>query len=159
MFKINRRTDYAARVLLCLAKNEPGARLATQVIQQEMLIPRSLLQRIVADLARAGLLNTFAGPGGGLELARPAGEINLLQVWQAIEGPLLISDCLKSPGTCPLDKGCPVHCHWRRLQGLIAGELEAIRLDDLAVQARQLANPPPDGAAYLDQILSVSTVL
>ena len=140
MFRINRRTDYAIRVMVCLAKRPAGARLPTPVIQEEMLIPRAFLQRIIADLSRAELVHTFPGPSGGLELARPAEEINLRHIWEAVEGPLLVSDCLESPGACPLDSGCPVHFRWRRLQSLLARELETATLDQLAMEAMQLAS-------------------
>ncbi|MBN1148400.1 MAG: Rrf2 family transcriptional regulator [Anaerolineales bacterium] len=137
MFRINRRTDYAVRVMLCLAKRPPGARLPTQMIQDEMLIPRAFLQRIIADLSRAGLLHTFPGPSGGLELARPAGTINLWQIWEAAEGPLLISDCLEFPEECPLESACPVRLRWGRLQSLVVRELEATSLEQLALEANQ----------------------
>ena len=61
MLKINRQTDYAVRVILALAKRGEGARLSSADIQQEMLIPKSLMLRIVAQLSRDGLLNTFPG--------------------------------------------------------------------------------------------------
>ena len=138
MFKINRRTDYAIRVMLCLARRASGARLPTQAVQKEMQIPRSFLQRIIADLARVGLVNTFAGPNGGLELARRAEAINLRQVWEAIEGPIQISDCLTGREACLFETDCPVNRRWQRLQALITGELEAIRLDELAQEASRL---------------------
>ena len=137
MFKVNRRTDYAVRVMLSLAKRPAGARLPTQVIQDEMQVPRPFLQRIVADLAKAGLLHTYAGPKGGLELARPAEAIHLGHIWGAIEGTLQISDCLESPEACPLEPGCPVRRKWSRLQAVILHELEAITLSRLAEEANQ----------------------
>ena len=140
MFRINRRTDYAVRVMLCLAKHPQGARLATQTIQDEMLIPRAFLQRIIADLSRADLVHTFPGPSGGLELARPAETINLRQIWEAAEGPLLISECIESPGECPLDSGCPVRSRWGRLQSLVVRELEYTSLYHLALEANQPAS-------------------
>jgi len=51
MLKINRQTDYAARVVLALARRGKGARLSSSEIQQEMLIPPALMIRIVAQLA------------------------------------------------------------------------------------------------------------
>lgn len=143
MFRINRRTDYAVRVMLALAKRPPGARLATQAIQDEMLVPRSFLQRIIAELSKAGLIVTFAGASGGLELRSPAEGINLRHIWEAIEGPLLISDCLKGAHECPLDESCPVRCRWARLQAMIALELERITLAQLAHDASLL--PAPQG--------------
>ena len=139
MFRVNRRTDYSVRVLLSLAKRPFGTRLATQVIQDEMLVPRPFLQRIIADLSKADLIVTYPGVNGGIQLARPAEAINLRQLWEAIEGPLLISDCLKSRDECPLGRGCPVRSRWARLQAMIAREMEATRLDELANEANALA--------------------
>ena len=139
MFRVNRRTDYSVRVLLSLAKRPFGTRLATQAIQDEMLVPRPFLQRIVADLSRADLIVTYPGVNGGIQLARPAESINLHQIWEAIEGPLLISDCLKSKDECPLGHGCPVRTRWARLQAMIAQEMGATRLDELANEANALA--------------------
>lgn len=141
MFRINRRTDYSIRVMVCLAKRPAGARLATQIIQQEMLIPRAFLQRIIADLSKAELVHTFPGPSGGLELARPPEAINLRHIWEAVEGPLLVSDCLKSAGECPLDSGCPVHCRWQHIQVMLVQELESATLAELAREAHGLAAP------------------
>ena len=138
MFRINRRTDYAVRVMLCLAKRPYGTRLSTQIIQDEMLTPRAFLQRIIADLSKVNLICTYPGPNGGVQLARPAAEVNLRHIWEAIEGPLLISECLEAPQDCPLNAGCPVRPRWGLLQTVIAQELESISLDQLAAEAWQL---------------------
>lgn len=135
MMRINRRTDYAVRVVLALAEQPDGTRLSAQEIQGQMLIPRPFLNRIIADLSRAALIQTFPGPNGGLELARPAEAINLRQVWEAIEGRFAISDCLVSPGGCPLSGNCPVRCRWGRLQSLMLQELERTTLSELAADA------------------------
>lgn len=137
MFRINRKTDYAVRVMVCLARRPFGARLPTQEVQTEMLIPRAFLQRIIADLSKSGLIRTFPGPSGGLELARPAESIDLKHIWEAIEGPLLISECLQEPGECPLDVACPVQRRWCRMQALLVQELEATTLHQLGMEANQ----------------------
>jgi Rrf2 family protein len=145
MFRINRRTDYAMRVMLCLARRSPGARLSTRTVQQEMRIPRPYLQRIIAELSRAELLRTYAGPRGGLELALPGEAIHLRRIWEAIEGPLVISDCLEGPQSCPLEAGCPVNRRWLRLQSLIAQELQSVTLAELAQEAGRLPESIPAG--------------
>jgi Rrf2 family protein len=141
VFRVNRRTDYAVRVLLALAKEKDGTRKSIRAIQEEMIVPRAFLKRIVADLSAAGLVHTFPGPNGGLELARPAWTINLRHIWESIDGPLLISDCLKAPGVCPLDCDCPVHSRWKRMQTMIMSELNSTTLEQLAIEAHQLASP------------------
>lgn len=152
MFEINRKTDYAIRVLLALARQPAGSRLATQRIQTEMLVPRAFLQRIIAELARAGLIRTFAGPRGGLELARPAVEITLLHIWEAMEGPLLISACLDHPAACPLDQGCPVHRRWRRIQNFLVQELGTTTLEQLGREAQLLAQAAVPGMVPMERL-------
>ncbi len=139
MLRINRRTDYAIRVMLALAKRPETARISTQTIQDEMQVPRAFLQRIIADLSKKSLLRTFPGPNGGLQLARASQSISLRDIYEAVEGPLLISECLASRGACPLDATCPVHPRWKRLQEIIVQELEAISLEQLGQEALALA--------------------
>ena len=148
MFRINRRTDYAVRVMLCLAKRPYETRLSTQLIQDEMRTPRAFLQRIIADLSKVDLIRTYPGPNGGVQLGHPAEEINLRHIWEAIEGPLLISECIELPQDCPLNAGCPVRPRWGRLQTMIAQELENTTLDQLASEAQQLARIGSSKASY-----------
>lgn len=139
MMKINRRIDYAIRVMLALAKEQEGSRLPTKTIQRDMLVPRAFLLRIIADLSKANLIITYPGPKGGVQLARNAEDINVRQVWEAIEGPLLISDCLEQPKDCPLNAGCPVNARWAKLQGLFMDELESANMKSLAMEAFRLS--------------------
>ncbi|MBN2387253.1 MAG: Rrf2 family transcriptional regulator [Anaerolineales bacterium] len=142
MFRINRQTDYAIRVLLALAKQPAGARLATSAIGEEMLIPRAFLNRIVAQLANTGLLKTFAGRDGGLQLDRPAEELNLRQVIEAMEGAILLSECMTGDSACPFEQNCPVRGRWGRLQGIILAELEHTNFAILVDEVRQgVLNP------------------
>ena len=137
MLKINRQTDYAVRILLALAKHGEGTRLSSAIIQRQMLIPSALLARIVAQLARAGLLNTFPGREGGLMLPRSAAEITLRDVVEAFEGPILLSECLQVKGEddCPFQSHCPVRSKWGRVQVAMLREMGAITFESLAQEA------------------------
>ena len=137
MLKINRQTDYAVRVLLALAKRGEGARLSSTDIQQEMLIPKAFMSRIVAQLSHSGLLNTFPGRDGGLMLPRPASEINLRHVVEAFEGPILLSACLdvKNEDDCPFQANCPVSPKWGRVQVAMMREMASITFEQLAKES------------------------
>ncbi|HKJ37876.1 MAG TPA: Rrf2 family transcriptional regulator [Anaerolineales bacterium] len=137
MLKINRQTDYAVRVVLALAQRGQGVRLSTAEIQQEMLIPKALMTRIVAQLAREGLVNTFPGRDGGLMLPRPASQISLKDVVEAFEGPILLSECLQVKGEddCPFLSNCPVRSKWGRVQVAMMREMASITFEDLAQEA------------------------
>jgi Rrf2 family iron-sulfur cluster assembly transcriptional regulator len=137
MLKINRQTDYAVRVVLALARQGPGAKRSTAEIQQEMLVPKAFMSRIVAQLARAGLLNTFPGRDGGLMLPRPASQITLKDIVEAFEGPILLSQCLQVKGEddCPFQINCPVRPKWGRVQVAMLREMAAITFEDLVNEA------------------------
>ncbi len=137
MLRINRQTDYAVRVVLALAKQGQETRLSSPTIQREMLIPPALMPRIVADLAKAGLINTFPGRDGGLTLARPAAQITLRDVVEAFEGPILLSQCLQARGEedCPFRTNCPVSPKWGRVQVAMLREMAAITFEALAQEA------------------------
>jgi Rrf2 family protein len=163
MIRINRQTDYAVRVLLALAKRDPGQILSTAHIQHEMLIPPALAHRIVADLARGGFILTYPGRDGGLALSRPPADINLREVVEQFEGPLEISDCLTGDFDCPFDRKCPVRCQWISLQSLLAAELEKITFAHLVEEAMAMeasgtsASVPPVNAAEQDRERSGKT--
>src|SRR5215207_3676544 len=137
MLKINRQTDYAVRVVLALAKRGEDARLSSAEIQQEMLIPQALMGRIVAQLARARLINTFPGRDGGLMLPCPASQITLKDIVEAFEGPILLSECLQVKGEddCPFQSNCPIRPKWGRVQVAMLRELATITFEDLAQES------------------------
>ena len=145
MLQINRQTDYAVRVALALAKHPQGTRLSSGSIQREMLIPKAFMPRIVAQLAASGLVRTFAGRDGGLELPRPASEITLKDVVEAFEGPILLSECLTSKGEddCPFRVGCPVSNKWGRVQAAMLREMASITFQSLANEAAGISVEMP----------------
>ena len=137
MLKINRQTDYAVRVVLALAKHDEGSRLSSAEIQREMLIPKSFMTRIVAQLAHHGLINTFPGRDGGLTLPRPASKITLKDVVEAFEGPILLSECMQAKGEddCPFLSNCPVRSKWGRVQVAMMREMASITMEDLVKES------------------------
>lgn len=107
--EISRRTDYGVRVILDLAGLEVDARASTHDIATRQNVPGPFLAKIIAQLSLAGLVTTHRGSGGGVSLARPASAITLLQVIEALEGPVRLNRCLIEPDACPRNTYCPVH--------------------------------------------------
>jgi Rrf2 family protein len=132
MITISRETDYAARVLLHLALQGDGERTTAQQIAQQRVIPRALVRRVVTRLASAGLVLTSRGNEGGISLARPASEISLLEVVEAMEGPVALNQCLVEPAICPLVPACTVHAAWEHARDVIRTHLQDITFDQLA---------------------------
>jgi Rrf2 family protein len=132
MITISRETDYAARVVLHLSLQEEGARATAQQIAGERLIPKALVRRVVTRLAAAGIIATTRGTEGGIELARPAAEISLLEVVEAMEGPLALNRCAVEPHTCPLSSACSIHEAWCQAKDIIRLHLDQITFEQLA---------------------------
>lgn len=114
--QITRQADYAVRAMLHLARLGPDGQASTASIADEQHIPPTFLAKIVSQLAGAGLLVARRGARGGVRLARPPAAISLLQVVEAIDGPLMLNECLAEPGTCPLSPACPVCNVWSEAQ-------------------------------------------
>ncbi len=76
-------------------------------------------------------------------MARSADDISLQDIVEAIDGPILVSDCLIENGECVLDVACPVRLRWERIQSMIVQELDRASLSQLAIEAfeKEQANP------------------
>lgn len=156
MLKINRRTDYAIRVVIALAKRPAGTRISSKKIKDEMLIPRPFLQRIIAELSQAGIIHTYTGPNGGIQLSRPAEQINLKDILEVMEGQLCISQCLYSPEECPLSTTCPVRNRWGHLQEMILQELTHTTMAHLARESVEDSTLKINPEQILDQVLPIA---
>lgn len=142
LFEITRRADYAARMMLELGEQAEGEWMPAERIVRNTSVPKAFLHKITADLVRAGLAKTHPGPAGGLALARPAHTINMLQIIEAIEGPVCVNICQLRPRACPRDLICPAHTMWGRLQGMIIQQLQGAVLDQLVEEAIYLKKNP-----------------
>lgn len=127
--QITRQADYAIRAVRYLAKQGPNQRAATSTVAKEMHIPPSFLAKIISQLSIAGLLHTSRGARGGVTLARPAKEITLLDVVEAIDGPILLNECVGDNKNCPFDGECPVHPIWKDAQEHLISRLKTTTFD------------------------------
>ena len=136
MLTISRQADYASRIILHLALQPNGDRITAGEIAKQRLIPRSFVRRVVTQLSAAGLLTTTRGSDGGITLARPADQITLLEVIEAIDGPLMLNICTEEPQFCPLMPACTVHQAWVDARHLLTTHLAQVTFDKLAARHR-----------------------
>jgi Rrf2 family protein len=76
----------------------------------------AFLTKILQPLIKSGIVSSQRGVGGGFLLARDPGEITLLDILQAEEGPLKLNHCLVDEGSCHRDEHCPAHEVWHEVQ-------------------------------------------
>lgn len=121
--QITRQADYATRAVLYLARMGNGRRVATSRVALEQHIPAAFLVKIIAQLSIAGILNTSRGVRGGVRLAREARSITLLEVIEAMDGPIRLNDCVETTGSCALEHDCPLRQVWCDAQSELVAKL------------------------------------
>jgi len=126
------RGDYAVRAMLAIARRDGVAPVPARAIAAEMDIPVGFLAHVLGDLGRAGLVTGTTGRGGGYRLARPAAEIDLLQVVDAIEGDGMTGRCVLRGGACRLDGVCAVHASFMAATEAMRRELRSTSLATVA---------------------------
>ena len=138
--QLTRSADYAVRAMLDIAdetRSEEG-RARTHLVAQRQDIPPALLAKLVPLLVRAGLLDSQRGARGGLFLARPASEIRMLEIVEAVEGPIAVNRCTATPAQCDKVAHCSIHPVWQKAQDYLVDLLKTTTLADL--QAERAAN-------------------
>ena len=129
--QITRQADYAMRAVAYLTELGPDRRAATSQIAEDRQIPPSFLAKIVSQLSVAGLLQTSRGARGGVSLARSPEEISFLEVVEAIDGPILINECVLDKSACVFGETCalrPVFCD---AQADLVNRLETTSFDSV----------------------------
>lgn len=132
--QLTRQADYAIRALLRLSEEEYGSVIQTRDIASSEGIPEKYLPTIMRTLARSGLVRTLRGNQGGVLLARQPAEINLREVIEAIEEPIVLNRCLRDNDECNREEFCPVHSVWDRIQKTLIDRLESTTFADLAAE-------------------------
>lgn len=127
--QITRQADYALRAMVFLSRMPDGERAATKLIAEKQKIPPSFLAKIVSALSTRGLIDTLRGAHGGVALARPASEISLLEVIEAIDGPIALNECTVAPGNCDKADDCPLHDIWQETQDALVAKLRGTKFD------------------------------
>ncbi|GBF35037.1 Rrf2 family transcriptional regulator [Desulfocucumis palustris] len=109
--RLNQATDYAMRSVLYLSGLPYGQVVEAKLISEEERVPMRFLLKILRQLTQAGIVQSYRGINGGYSLARPPSEITMLDVVEAIEGPIAVNRCLHSPDECNkfFSAHCPVH--------------------------------------------------
>jgi len=137
--QITRQADYAVRAVLYLARLGPSEHAATSQVAEEQRIPPSFLAKTIARLSLAGLIHTSRGARGGVTLARDPEEITLLEVIEAIEGPMALHECLGDGGSCTFDEGCPLRPVWCEVQDEFVKRLKGTNFAQLLEQSTAAA--------------------
>ena len=135
--KLTRFTDYSLRVLIYLGLKDDN-RVTIREISDAYGISRNHLMKVVSLLTRMGYLDARRGPGGGIALARPPGEIILADVVRDLEDDLNLVECFCDEGTCVIKPMCKLKTALNQALDAYLDTLERYTLLDLIRPRKQL---------------------
>ncbi|ROU05032.1 SUF system Fe-S cluster assembly regulator [Lysobacter enzymogenes] len=140
MLRVTKLTDYATVVLTVLAAQHDRVLSAAELAERAGL-EAPTVSKVLKPLAQAGLVEGFRGANGGYRLARPADEIGLIEVVEAMEGPLGMTECSLHEGQCGLERQCGVRANWRRINDVVVEALSNVTLAQMLAPAPAFASP------------------
>lgn len=129
---ITRASEYAILSLIVLAKT--SAPMDSESLSRELTISKSFLAKILQSLAKHEILNSYKGINGGFALKKEPKEINMLDVFTAVEGKApTVFECAPSENDCPSDRAniCSIWPFLNKLQGKIDLFLKDLTLADI----------------------------
>jgi Rrf2 family protein len=104
--QITKASEYGVLGLMHLAKHDPNTPVMIEDISEEENIPRSFLGKIFQSLVKAGIICSTRGASGGFYLIKKPEQISLLEIIEAIEGKIVLQQCLDEPPRCESAKEC-----------------------------------------------------
>ena len=139
--QLTRAADYAIRVMIHLAGLPPGLRASRTELSAASDCPGQFLSKVLQQLTRAGLVASYRGNGGGFELPQNRPDVSVLEVVEAVEGPVRLNSCLNPDSPCSRKACCPAHPVWAEAQTALVAVLQRAFIGELA---RQAAAPKPE---------------
>ena len=134
---VRRNTDYAARLMVHLAKHYGNGPISTRSAAAEEQVPYQLACKLMQKLNNAKLVTSCMGPKGGFVLGAEPSKISLLEVFEAIQGPISINRCVLDKKVCSRSQICAVRDKLAEIQENMTKELAAITLEELRRGAKQ----------------------
>ena len=136
MVRLTRAGEYAIRGMLYLAQQPADGLTLIADVARSQGVSAGFLAKIFQELARAGLVDSYRGAGGGVSLGKRADAINLRMIIEAVEGPVALNNCLAQDERCANVGSCCLAETWRQAQEAMLTVLERKNLGELAAEQR-----------------------
>ena len=133
LMNVGRRVDYAVRALSYLAGQPAGKIVSRTDIERSQDIPPYYLSKIMKDLVAGGLVRSHIGSKGGFTLARGAEAISIKDVYESVERPLVLMECLEQGDNyCSYCAVCSQKSVWQKAQMVLADFLAGVSIAEIA---------------------------
>ncbi len=136
--RLSTKIRYGYRLMLELAKQWGKQPIALKEVAKQQQISLLYLRQIIMSLETAGLVKSHRGSKGGYVLARPPDKISLIEVTQALEGPVSLIECVKEPQICKRANNCATRLLWAELSTQIEKTLGSQTLATLKNKQQKL---------------------
>lgn len=143
--QITRAGEYGVTGLMHLARLRPGQRTMLDQVSRQEGIPKSFLAKIFQSLAKAGLVRSIRGAGGGFALAKNPADIPVLEIIEAVEGRIVFQRCKMDRPACEHVGGCALCGLFERAQDGLKDALTRTTLADLIEQQEKIELTQPKG--------------
>ena len=130
--QLTRAADYASRVMVHLATLPAGTRASLPALAEATGVPEQFLSKVLQMLGRGGLIHSQRGVAGGFELTADPERVSLLEVIEAIEGPIRLNLCLGPGEGCSRKNRCGVHLVWAEAQEALMAVLRKATVAQMA---------------------------
>lgn len=131
MIKVSKLADYAVVVMAALSEKKE-ARAASSAIAARTHLPEPTVSKVLKLLAKAGIVQSVRGAGGGYRLKAPPETISVAEIVTAVDGPIALTACVEaSKEPCSYASGCPVHGRWEQVNRAVKTALEEVSLADM----------------------------
>lgn len=130
MLRMAKLTDYGIVLLTQFAVRQDSTPLTAREIASVAKLPLPTVGKLLKQLSHSGLLSSQRGTKGGYSLARPAGEITIAQIIEALEGPMALTEC-QAPGICEQERFCSVKPNWLVINRTVREALSRVTLAEM----------------------------
>lgn len=152
MLRVSKLIDYGTLILTYMAST-PDQVISAAGLASSLGLGPATVSKILKSLGQHGLVISTRGARGGYCLARPADEINIAQIIDALdEQPFGLTECTSTPGVCSVEADCHIRTNWERINTLVRRTLEGVTVADMInpVADEPLTFFPTRSAASID---------
>lgn len=152
MFQLTRASDYALRVMARLAELPRGSVVHLPALAYSENVPSHFLSKILQQLVHGGYIRSHRGAVGGYSLELDPSAVTLLEVIEAVEGPIIVNHCLSPDAGCDRSHWCSIHEVCAQAQDNLVQAFRAVTLSEVAAknqQNRQRAHRRPDTKPFV----------
>ncbi len=142
MLRMSKLTDYGTVVMTYLAKEHSHLHAVSEIAAQ-VQVAAPTVSKVLKRLVREGLVVSHRGAKGGYSLARPAEQISMVDIIDALEGPVGLTECGSTPGLCSQESSCSIRTNWQRINGAVRGALAGVTLAEMAEPEPPRSNGAP----------------